>query len=538
MVNTLPQYLKRSPKTGTYSYERWVPEQYRHLFMSRSGKPKIIHRVSFKTKDLIDAEHKRVEENKRFDAICRTGSMPEARPFQLPDQHIDQIIEELRLRGLLPEQQIKIDALSDQATMQKIERDIINPPALAMPFDTKRLDEIGNDYSAALQANDWERLKAYQARRAALRFNLIERFGDDENEWPDRDTDVLTYRIIKGDIDLSPEPSINDALLYYINEKKLERRNPEQQTKLEADVNSITSLIFSQLPQGMGTKLSSLKKHSKRIREICEKAWPNSQTRLKNIGYLRSMINVWNSQDLVEEVDNPFVRISKNASKRVGSEQRLRRSGTSSEFHALWNNLMACKDLELKVIGLLNLYCGLPAREAKGMLRDDVKIKSSQPHLVIRNNKLRLMDKGRIDRFIPLVEPMLTVVEEYISDWSGSSKDDLLFPVRFHQTSAATAKSWKPYLVNQANNDTEKFSMYSFRHSFKERCLAAEVESKYISFLFGHSTSETKALSSATLDRYYSDKTASKEIIKKLTVIMQNVMALTDFGYREESDIE
>lgn len=114
--------------------------------MSKNGKPKTIHRVPFKTKDLIAAERMRVAENKRFDAICRTGSMPDPLPLQLPDEHVDQIVEELRLRGLLPEQQIKVDALSDHATLRKIEGDIRNPPALSMTFDPTRLDKVKDDY--------------------------------------------------------------------------------------------------------------------------------------------------------------------------------------------------------------------------------------------------------------------------------------------------------------------------------------------------------------------------------------------------------
>lgn len=379
----------------------------------------------------------------------------------------------------------------------------------------------------------------YQTSRAALHFDLTERFGDDETEWPNRDTDVLTYRIISGDIDLSPEPDISDALSYYIREKRLDRgRNPEQQAKLEDDVKSVTAKVFSQLPQGTGTKLSALKKYTVRLRELCEKEWPKSPTRLKSAGYLRSMINLWNSQDDIQDVDNPFTKIAKTAQKLADTEEIPRRSGTSAEFDALWRNLMQPKDQELKLIGLFHLYCGLPAREAKGILRDDVKVKSDPPHLLVRANKHRSMGKGRIDRFIPLVEPILSLVQEYLEQWTGSNKDDLLFPERYHQSSADTAKAWKPYLVNLVKNDESRFSMYSFRHSFKERCAAAGIEGRYASFLFGHSNDETIRLSTATLDRHYSDKTASKQIILELTDIMQNVMALNDFGYVEESDLD
>lgn len=539
MANTLPQFLKRSPKTGTYSYERWVPEDVRHLFLSKDGKPKTIHRVPFKTKDLIVAERMRLQENRRFDAICRTGSMPDAQPLQLPHEHIDQIVEELRLRGLLPEQQIKIDALSDQDTMLKIEHDIKNPPALAALADPNTHEITEEAYLSAIHSNDWMRLKEYQTDREVLRFDLIDRFGNDETKWPDRDKDVLTYRVLSGEIDISPEPNINDALTFYIREKRLERRNPEQQSKLEADVKSVTSRIFSQLPQGMGTKLSALKKHTTRLRELCEKEWPNAPTRLKNTGYLRAMINAWNSQDTLEvEAENPFTKVAKTAENLKDTQAKTRRSGTSAEFDTLWNNLLRSEDMELKLIGLLYLYCGLPAREAKGMLRDDVKIKSDPPHMLIRDNDMRKMGKGRIGRYIPLVEPILTVVHEYLDQWTGSRKDDLLFPKRYKQSSADTAKAWKPYLVNLATNDNNMFSMYSFRHSFKERLSEARVEPKYQSYLFGHSTEETKKLSKATIDRHYSDKTASKKIMNDLTAIMQDVMAVKDFGYVEESDLD
>ena len=68
----------------------------------------------------------------------------------------------------------------------------------------------------------------------------------------------------------------------------------------------------------------------------------------------------------------------------------------------------------MKIIGMLCAYCGCPAGEAAGLVRDDLKLKSTPPHIVFRSNEYRYFGKGRLERVTPLVEPLLSVIINYI----------------------------------------------------------------------------------------------------------------------------
>lgn len=476
------------------------------------------------------------QENKKFEAIIATGERTPKADFELPTEYIERISEELRLQGLLPEQQLAINALTSLSKLDEIEQQITDPyPDNIVDLKNGRIDEAA--LTKALHNNDWQRLRTYQAQRAALKFEISEAHGDDESKWPSDDPDVIKYRITIGDIDLSMEPTLKDALHYYIRESRIRPRNKEQQNKLEEDTRRNVAKIAEYLPQKIDTKLSSLHKHELKLREVCVKLWPKASTRTRNAGSCRTVIRRWNKQTNVETAPNPFEAIVADATQLIDTDRTERRSASSAEFKETWKKLIVEPDQEVRLLGLLYLYCGLPAREAKGLLRDDIKTKASPPHLIIRQNRLRLLGKGRIDRLVPLVEPMLSVVKEYVKSWEGNHGDDPLFLKLRTQTSSETAKMLRRYLVNLNPDDHRLYDMYSFRHSFKERCVAADADERHIKYLFGHSDPYTVQLRNMTLDRHYSDRTATTNLIEELKDTMDRIMKLDDFGYKEESDL-
>ena len=50
------------------------------------------------------------------------------------------------------------------------------------------------------------------------------------------------------------------------------------------------------------------------------------------------------------------------------------------------------------------LIYGAPNEEAAGLERNDVKLQSDTPYLLIKKNKSRLLGKKRLERAVPIVE--------------------------------------------------------------------------------------------------------------------------------------
>ena len=52
----------------------------------------------------------------------------------------------------------------------------------------------------------------------------------------------------------------------------------------------------------------------------------------------------------------------------------------------------------------------------------------NQKYNIIRNNKYRLLGKRRLERAIPIIEPLLSHLKDYIDNHFTGSNTDLLFP--------------------------------------------------------------------------------------------------------------
>ena len=177
------------------------------------------------------------------------------------------------------------------------------------------------------------------------------------------------------------------------------------------------------------------------------------------------------------------------------------------------------EDAEMKIIGMLCAYCGCPAGEVAGLVRDDLKLKSTWPHIVFRSNEHRYFGKGRLERVTPLVEPFLSIIINYIeTDCAGG---ELLFPwyaVGKH-VSAERSSALTKLVVNKRPKDKRLLRPYSLHHTFKDRYLAAKVDPSIGQYLMGHRAPK----SSAIHERYGTGRT-----LDGLVLAMDAIVAFTD----------
>ncbi|MFZ9198879.1 MAG: hypothetical protein ACO22Z_05995, partial [Paracoccaceae bacterium] len=371
--------------------------------------------------------------NQWFDELL--GQMP--KPKSTKDK-VRRVIEDLRIRDLLP-------------------RDVPVSEIESFSSDQGKLQDYWNDVAEGLKAveNSWDadyievevarpKLTSKYLEREERRRDEIELLRDAIADKYDNgkggylkvnpyDDDVVRLSLLEGQYAAAPlEPTLGDAVESYV-EKYAEnkRTNENQRHHYIAQIRSISNKIASGLERGLETPLSELDRDE--IKRIAEHTWPNANTRNTNLsGRMVPVITQWNRLNPRHRLDpNPFSSLV--GDRELSQDTKKRRSTTPEELSVFWTNLQAPEvDPEIRIIGMMLAYAGCPQGETAGMLRGDLKLKTNVPYVVIRNNRIRLLAKKRLERRIPLVGPILGYWRDYLEHHFSGSNDAPLFP-RFGQ---------------------------------------------------------------------------------------------------------
>ncbi|WP_375247170.1 tyrosine-type recombinase/integrase [Planktomarina temperata] len=141
-------------------------------------------------------------------------------------------------------------------------------------------------------------------------------------------------------------------------------------------------------------------------------------------------------------------------------------------------------------------YCGAPAGEAGGLQRQDVMINDAVPYICFRNHKERIMGKKRLERIIPLVDPLLGLLADHLSR-ADLNRNEPIFPTYGvgRHSSADRSKKLSKHIVNMRSGfDNSQLSPYSLQHTFRDRAVMAGVPSSVTEYLMGHRTKQSSAL--------------------------------------------
>jgi integrase len=214
----------------------------------------------------------------------------------------------------------------------------------------------------------------------------------------------------------------------------------------------------------------------------------------RKFGDLQSIYNkALVEHELVGKKADPFAGIrNKKLEAKTSSD---RRSFKPSEL-ASYRALIMTRNQELKIIGLLMIETGCRIEEASGLLVEDVDRLCNIPHIKIRNNTLRGLDKESLERSCALVGDALIALQSY--DLPDDRKSPL-FP-RYGEPSGATNVSAAlNKVIRQSLKITDRSLVaYSTRHTFADRCRAAGVDEVYQQVLMGHRS----RFSTPVADRY------------------------------------
>jgi len=524
-------FLTVTAKGGWYGYRRRIPKKVRHLFENKSEWIK-----SFKTKNLDIAQLELRKMNEWYEHRIASHGGTEKIKGLLPRQQVRAVVTDLLERGLHPDDQPEINVHSPRSDVLDMTKHALDA---AIAKDRWNKGEIDQDeyltLLGSISGGKLWRLVSFQEQRAFLLNHLHNKYTDHsqlENlgpiletddyvppqlVWDETDPEVIRYRVMCGE-NLLPDPTWQNALDDYLKRNlTIKLRNPEQIQKHKSATISLAQKLSTAFPKGMKTPMKDVETYM--VEEFAAVAWPNYSTRVRNLRTLRAVWRSWDRNNQRQRIEfDPFVTVIQDNQGRIQLHETNRRSFTPQEFKHFYASILDEPNEEIKLIGLIMAYCGAPTGEAGGLQRHDVMVSGKVPYIWFRDHKDRIMGKRRQQRIVPLIEPLLGFLHDYLSTVE-LNKNDPIFPtygVGKHSSSERSKKLNKHIMNMRRDFDDSQLSPYSLRHTFKDRAAMARVPSSVTEYLMGHVSKE----SSKTHEKYGTGL-PPKELVEWMTAIQE-----------------
>ena len=539
MKHNIP-FLTKTAKSGWYGYRRRVPKELKHLFQ---GKSEIIKAFNTKNFDIAQIELRKM--NDWFDEKVESHNFTKKVKGQLPFEQLRSVDKHLRDEGLHPDEMPQVSVHTSRSDFVDISKDALDAAIAKVKRDRGEIND--EEYLALLkplQGRKLWQMQSFIIQRDFLRDHLQKKYTDPEKlidtgpvferddyippqlQWDESDPEVIQYRIMNNE-PVNPPPTWQNALDNYLLHNLKKTRNPEQATKHRKASISMAGKLATAFPDNMDTKLQDIEGYM--IQNFCEQAWPNAPTRNKNLRVLAAVWRSWDEHQHKQKVGfDPFKPLVKAASGKVSQDQDKRRSFTPAEFKHFMESISYEANDEIRLIGMIMAYCGAPTGEAAGLVRGDVKLKTEPPYIVFRNNKHRLMGKPRLERAVPLIEPLRSHLKEYLEP-KELGNDDLIFLALGTGTHSSGDRSKKltKHIVNMRDHDNRQLVPYSLRHTFIDRANNVGSPSGFSEYIVGHKTA-----GSSKIHANYGTGVPPARLVQH----MEETWAVEDWGIFEEFD--
>ena len=542
-------FLTVTAKGGWYGYRRRIPKKVRHLFENKSEWIK-----SFKTKNLDIAQLELRKINEWYEHRIASNGGTKKIKGQLPREQVRAVVTDLFETGLHPDDQPEINVHSRPEEISKLLNDTLEVQLLQIQFQDDKISitELEERVAALnLKNTALYKLKKFGSERRKLKESLNYKYIDmdrmntesiDPNidcdaedyaipqlVWDETDPEVIRYRVMCGE-NLLPDPTCQNALDDYLKRNlKITLRNPEQKQKHETATVSLAEKLATAFPKGMNTPMKDVETYM--VEDFAAVAWPNYSTRVRNLRTLRAVWRSWDRNNQRQRIEfDPFVTIIQDNQGLIKLHEINRRSFTPEEFQHFCTSILDEPNNEIKLIGMIMAYCGAPTGEAGGLQRQDVMVNGAVPYIWFRDHKDRIMGKKRLERIVPLIDPLLGFLSDYLSEVE-LNKDDPIFPtygVGRHSSSERSKKLNKHIMNMRSHHDDSQLSPYSLRHTFKDRAAMARVPSSVTEYLMGHRTKQSSAI-----HRSYGTGLPPQELVKWMVAIQE----ITEHGHFHGDDL-
>ena len=472
-------YLTRS-QTGSFSYRRKVPEILRPYF-PRTATGGIMQewKSSLHTKDRQTAQRKWVEENQKFDEAEKLATIiAHAQQGTVSAYGSVQMAKQIALdAGFHPDQapQLPTNPTDDDWTEFKVQRkDWLEWVDLQRKLIAETDAEERTDYTKLNK--DY-----HNGRWAELGY-----------ETPLRPTNpnsvlMLAKKILEGDLKPSLIATWVDATETYVNVNKQNKtRDSIIEQKWEIKTRGLLTK-FGTENGGQNISLDDLDR--KNIRNWLQYTYLNQSTRNRYINTLSAVINTWNRENAAKPVKNPFSGLSNRAKEHEQAKKRL--SFKPEQFKIYLDAILTHPDQEVKLIGLLMAWTGCRTSEASGLSLRDVKLQHEIPHVIFRSNLIRRMEKGGLERAVPLAKP----IADALNGYRLANTEGPLFPRHGTARGAANVSAALRYVLNEKAKIKEKNLVpYSLRHTLKDRLAQTGLETAEVEYLLGHLSKGSSAI--------------------------------------------
>ena len=504
-------YLKRS-KTGWYSYRRKVPHRLRAYFPRTAAKSEMVEwKASFKTKDPLTAQRLWAMENIKFEAAQRAAETLLQRQQGTVTGHdalpLAKAIAEQA--GFHPEQapQLPPDPNDEDWQRYKIEKAewdewIDNQREILLQVQLDEMtdhDQLARDYASGVWGQEG--------------YATPHKKQDPNNAFS------LAGKILEGDLRPELTATWSDAVETYIAVNKQDTtREPLKEKKWEAKTRGLLNK-FAKAFKAKSLSLEELDRGKIRLWLLSQ--YPNQGTRNRYINTFSAVINTWNRENPSKPVPNPFSGL---ANKQREVEQATKRlSFNPQQFDKFLTAIHAHKNDEIRLVGLLMAYTGCRTSEGAGLQCRDVKLDAEVPHVVFRTNKIRRMDKGGLERAVPLVEPLLSALKGY----NRKAENDDPFFARYGNTRGfdSISVALRNTLREAARIDQDGLVPYSLRHTMKDRLGAAGAAVDVAEYVLGHTSQ-----GASRIHQRYGTKTPPRSLVAHI----ENAFQMKEWGYYED----
>lgn len=186
---------------------------------------------------------------------------------------------------------------------------------------------------------------------------------------------------------------------------------------------------------------------------------------------------------------NPF------AALRLRGDPVRRRPGFATDWireRILAPGALDGMNAEARDVLVMMINTGAGIAEITGTRPQDLALGANVPHLVIEAHEGRRLKTGHRGRSVPLLGVSLEAARRRAE--AGG------FP-RYADAPDTLSATANKYLAERGLLPSPKHSLYSFRHAFQDRLIAAEVPERIQADLMGHKTARPRYGAGATLEQ-------------------------------------
>ena len=202
-----------------------------------------------------------------------------------------------------------------------------------------------------------------------------------------------------------------------------------------------------------------------------------------------------------------------------------RRSFTPEQWSEYVNALSGHQNIEIGLIGLIMAYTGCRTSEAAGVALKDIRLDAEVPNIVFRSNSVRSLDKGGLERAVPIFDPLVSQLKAYKENRETTADTEAFFE-RYGEVKhySNVSQQLNKILRDKLEITDKSLVAYSFRHTIHDRGRAARIDTAIHEYIVGH-----RSASSSRIHQSYGTRTPPSALVEDLRRILSQERWDSDF---------